>query len=346
MDMDEISAQLLLNSDIDAVIVFLVDDQPMIDEAVRRNLTAESNIELHYCADAKQAIIEAEKIKPTVILQDLVMPGHDGFSLIKDYKRNQSTRNIPVIALSTKEDPVIKSQAFEAGCSDYIVKLPDPVELVARLRYHSRSFNSATQLDLAYRALRASQQQLLDTNLFLQRANNKLQRLINSDGLTGLSSRRHFDEFLEAEWQRISNEHLEISLLMIDVDFFKSFNDNFGHLAGDEALKRVASAVRDTITNENYLPARYGGEEFAAILPGVSSDEAGVIAEKLRENVESLNLPHCSPTANSVVTVSIGLATFAPISSENSRVLIELADKGLYLAKDRGRNQVAVYMGK
>lgn len=223
--------------------------------------------------------------------------------------------------------------------------MPDPIELAARLRYHSRSFNTTTQLDHTYRALRVSQQQLLDTNLVLQIANNKLQRLINFDGLTGLSNRRHFDEFLENEWRRVRNDHLEISLLMIDVDFFKLFNDRFGHLAGDEALKSVASAVRDSITNENYLSARYGGEEFAAILPGVSSDEAEVIAEKLRENVELLNIPHCSPNTDSVVTVSIGLATFAPISSESSKLLIELADKGLYLAKGRGRNQIAVYRG-
>lgn len=344
--MDGIPTQLLLDTDIDSVIVLVVDDQPMIGEAVRRNLAGESDIEFHYCADAMQAVIEAEKIKPTVILQDLVMPGVDGFSLIRNYKNNPGTRDIPIIALSTKEEPTTKSRAFEVGCSDYIVKLPDPIELAARLRYHSRSFNAVTQLNQAYRALRVSQQQLLDTNLILQRTNNKLKRLINSDGLTGLSNRRHFDEFLEAEWRRLGNEHLEISLLMIDVDFFKLFNDSFGHLAGDEALKSVASAVRDTITNENYLPARYGGEEFAAILPGTSSGEANAIAEKLRENVELLNIPHCSPNADSVVTVSIGIATFAPISSESSKLLIELADKGLYLAKGRGRNQVAVYREK
>lgn len=340
--MDEIPAQLLSNSDLDSVIVLVVDDQPMIGEAVRRNLAGESDIEFHYCADAMQAVIEAEKIKPTVILQDLVMPGIDGFSLIKAYKENLNTRNIPIIALSTKEEPATKSRAFEAGYSDYIVKLPDPIELAARLRHHSRSFNATIQLDRAYRALRVSQQQLLDTNLFLQRANNKLQRLINSDGLTGLSNRRHFDEFLETAWGRVGNEHLEISLLMIDVDFFKLFNDSFGHLAGDEALKSVAAAVRDTIIDESYLPARYGGEEFAAIMPGASLAEAVVIAEKLRENVELLKIPHCSPTTDSVVTVSIGLATFAPINLESSKLLIELADKGLYLAKDRGRNQVAI----
>ncbi|MBF8644044.1 diguanylate cyclase [Pseudomonas pudica] len=341
--MDEISTQLLMKAEDDTVIVLVVDDQPMIGEAVRRYLAGESNVQFHYCADATQAVAEAEKISPTVILQDLVMPGVDGFSLIKNYKNTTKTRNVPIVALSTKEDPVIKSRAFEVGCSDYLVKLPDPIELLARLRYHSRSFNSALQRDEAYRALRVSQQQLLDTNLALQRANNELQRLINSDGLTGLSNRRHFDEFLDTHWRREGNENLEISLLMIDVDFFKVFNDRFGHVAGDEALKCVASAVRDTIVNASYLPARYGGEEFAAILPGASSDEGKAIAEQLRAKVELLHMPHCSPSANSVVTVSIGLATFAPKRLGSSKMLIECADKALYLAKSRGRNQVAIY---
>lgn len=344
--MDELSAQELLNTDIDLVIVLVVDDQPMIGEAVRRYLADEVDIEIHFCIDAMQAVIEAEKIRPTVILQDLVMPGLDGFALIKNYRENNFTRNIPVVALSTNDDPATKSRAFEVGANDFLVKLPDPIELVARLRYHSRSFNATTKLDQAYRALRVSQQQLLDTNLVLQRANNRLQQLINSDGLTGLPNRRHFDEFLETEWQRASGNNSEISLLMVDVDFFKSFNDTFGHSAGDEALKGVASAMRRTITDDVYLPARYGGEEFAVILPGISTDEAKMIAERLRESVESLKIPHSSPHLGSVVTVSIGLATFVPMLSENSKMLIECADKGLYLAKGGGRNQVAVYSEK
>jgi two-component system chemotaxis family response regulator WspR len=161
--------------------------------------------------------------------------------------------------------------------------------------------------------------------------------------MTGLSNRRHFDEFLKSEWQRAINENLEISLLMIDVDFFKIFNDNFGHLAGDEALKKVACAMRKTITNEDYLPARYGGEEFAVILPGASLDEANSIAEKLRRNIERLKIPHCSPNNSSVVTVSIGLAILTPMDLKSSELLIKIADKALYLAKKRGRNQVAIY---
>ncbi|HCL54373.1 MAG TPA: diguanylate cyclase response regulator, partial [Pseudomonas sp.] len=127
------------------------------------------------------------------------------------------------------------------------------IELVARIRYHSRSYLTLLQRDEAYRALRVSQQQLLDSNLMLQ-------RLMNSDGLTGLSNRRHFDEYLELEWRRAMREQQQLSLLMIDVDYFKAYNDTFGHLAGDEALRRVAEAIRGSCSRPSDLPARYGGE--------------------------------------------------------------------------------------
>lgn len=341
--MNDFHAQELFNNDIDTVIVLLVDDQPLIVEAVRRDLASESDIKLYYCDDANQAVMEAEKIRPTVILQDLVMPGLDGLSLIKEYRKNPRTQGIPVVALSTKEDPNVKKRAFEVGASDYLVKLPDPIELIARVRYHSRSFNTTKHLEQTYRALRTSQQQLLDTNLVLQRMNSALQRQANSDGMTGLSNRRHFDEFLSREWQRACEAGSEISLLMVDVDFFKLYNDKFGHSAGDDALKNVAAAMRDTIVDETYFPARYGGEEFAIVLPGVSQLQTMEIAENLRKNIEALNIPHVSPRLDSVITVSIGLATLVPTVSENSKVLIELADKGLYLAKNRGRNQIAIF---
>lgn len=216
-----------------AVMVLLVDDQAMIGEAVRRSLASEAGIDFHFCSDPQQAVAVANQIKPTVILQDLVMPGVDGLTLLAAYRGNPATRDIPIIVLSTKEEPTVKSAAFAAGANDYLVKLPDAIELVARIRYHSRSYIALQQRDEAYRALRESQQQLLETNLVLQ-------RLMNSDGLTGLSNRRHFDEYLEMEWRRSLREQSQLSLLMIDVDYFKSYNDTFGHVAGDEALRQVA----------------------------------------------------------------------------------------------------------
>jgi len=322
-------------TDENSAMVLLVDDQALIAEAVRRGLAHEENIDFHYCADPHQAVSQAILIKPTVILQDLVMPGLDGLTLVREYRNNPQTRDIPIIVLSTKEDPLIKSAAFAAGANDYLVKLPDNIELVARIRYHSRSYMTLLQRDEAYRALRVSQQQLLDTNLVLQ-------RLMNSDGLTGLSNRRHFDEYLELEWRRAIREQTQLSLLMIDVDYFKAYNDSFGHLEGDEALRQVAQAIRDSCARSSDLPARYGGEEFALVLPNTSPGGARLLAEKLRQTISALAIPHNSPAPGSTLSVSIGLATIIPAQGSNGRQLIQSADNGLYSAKNNGRNQVVV----
>jgi two-component system chemotaxis family response regulator WspR len=318
-----------------AAMVLLVDDQAMIGEAVRRGLAHEENIDFHFCADPHQAVAQAMRIKPTVILQDLIMPGLDGLTLVREYRNNPATQDIPIIVLSTKEDPLVKSAAFAAGANDYLVKLPDTIELVARIRYHSRSYLTLLQRDEAYRALRVSQQQLLDTNLMLQ-------RLMNSDGLTGLSNRRHFDEYLELEWRRAIREQQQLSLLMVDVDYFKAFNDSFGHLAGDEALRQVAEAIRGCCSRPTDLPARYGGEEFALVLPNTSPGGARLVAEKLRQTIMGLKIAHTVPEAASHLTVSIGLATLTPGVGSHCRQLISAADKGLYLAKNSGRNQVGI----
>src|SRR6267378_2887314 len=150
------------------VMVLLVDDQAMVCEAVRRALANHSDIDFHYCADARQAIGVANQIKPTVILQDLVMPGIDGLTLVSQLRSNPATKDIPIIVLSTNENPQVKGQAFALGANDYLVKLPDRIELIARIRYHSRAYLNQLQRDAAYRALRESQQQLVDKNAQLQ----------------------------------------------------------------------------------------------------------------------------------------------------------------------------------
>jgi two-component system chemotaxis family response regulator WspR len=324
-----------IKTDENAAMVLLVDDQAMIGEAVRRGLAHEENIDFHFCADPHQAIAQAIRIKPTVILQDLVMPGLDGLTLVREYRNHPATQNIPIIVLSTKEDPLIKSAAFSAGANDYLVKLPDNIELVARIRYHSRSYMTLLQRDAAYRALRVSQQQLLDTNLVLQ-------RLMNSDGLTGLSNRRHFDEYLELEWRRAMRDQTQLSLLMIDVDFFKTYNDSFGHVEGDEALRKVANSIREASSRPSDLPARYGGEEFALVLPNTSPGGARLVAEKLRMAVAALKIPHIAPAEGSCLTISIGLSTMTPVQGTDCRQLIMAADKGLYTAKHNGRNLVGI----
>ncbi len=208
------------------IMVLLVDDQAIIAEAVRQALADEGSVDFHYCASPEDALRCAEETRATVILQDLVMPGTDGLTLVRQYRQNPATRDIPIIVLSTKEEPLVKSAAFAAGANDYLVKLPDRIELIARIRYHSRSYLNLLQRDEAYRALRQSQQQLLATNL-------ELQRLTHSDGLTGLSNRRYLDEYLTAEWRRGTRDKTGLGFLMIDVDNFKAYNDTYGHVAGE-----------------------------------------------------------------------------------------------------------------
>ena len=317
------------------VMVLLVDDQAMIGEAVRRALAAEANISFHFCSDPLQAVALAEQIKPTVILQDLVMPGVDGLELLAQYRSRSTLQDVPIIVLSTKEDPKVKSAAFSQGANDYLVKLPDVIELVARIRYHSRSYLALQQRDEAFRALRESQQQLLEANLVLQ-------RLMRSDGLTGLANRRHFDDCLNSEWARALREQSELSLLMIDVDYFKAFNDRFGHVEGDETLRQVATCLSDMCSRSSDLAARYGGEEIAMILPGTSRGGARLLAEKVRLSVQALAIAHEMPVAGSSVSISLGVATLRPQVGMAPTQLVELADRGLYLAKQNGRNQVAV----
>ncbi len=156
-------------------MVLLVDDQAMVGEAVRRYLSNLPRLDFHFCSNAEDAVQVANRIQPTVILQDLVMPNIDGLSLVRQYRANPATKDIPIIVLSTKEDPVTKSDSFAAGANDYLVKLPDRVELVARIRYHSRAYSVQLQRDAAYRALRESQQQLVDSNTALITLNQKLE---------------------------------------------------------------------------------------------------------------------------------------------------------------------------
>ena len=316
----------------DTVTVLLVDDQPVIAMMVRKMLAGDPAIEVQVCTQATEAVARAREVRPTVILQDLVMPEANGLDLVLAYRSMPETRDIPIIVLSSNDEPEMKRSAFAIGANDYVVKLPEPIELIARIRYHSRAYMALVERDNAYRALRLSQQKLLLSNL-------ELQRLTNSDGLTGLPNRRSFNDHLARAWATSQSQGSPLSLLMIDVDHFKNYNDRFGHLAGDDALKCVAEAIRQAQPDPACLPARFGGEEFAMVLPGVTAAQAGAIAETLRREVERTTLPHKAPEPTSV-TVSIGSATMVAPPDASPDLLIAAADARLYQAKCGGRNRV------
>lgn len=313
-------------------MVLLVDDQMMVCEAVRRALAGEPDIDFHYCTDPFTAIRIAEEIRPTVILQDLVMPGIDGMELVRQYRETSFTHAVPVIVLSTKDDPAIKSDAFKAGANDYLVKLPDRVELIARIRYHSRAYLDHVQRDAAYAALRESQRQLMNANL-------ELERLTRIDGLTGLGNRRFFDEYMRAEWRRGARTKLPVSLLMIDVDRFKSYNDGYGHLAGDEVLKKVAEVIQTGASRAGDLAARFGGEEFVVVLPDTSLDGSSAVAERLLESVRQLEIEH----GPAHISISIGVASMVPTEETSPDVIIGAADRVLFRAKAAGRDRIELF---
>jgi len=312
--------------------VLLVDDQAIVSEAIRRILIGEGSLEYRYCADPAKAIGEAVQFQPTVILQDLVMPDIDGMMLLRFFRANPVTRNVPIIVMSSKEDPKIKSEAFELQASDYLVKIPDKVELIARIRAHTRSYLAQQQRDEAYRALRSMQ-------IELEKKNKELQRLSSLDGLTGIANRRRFDEFLEQEWLRAARSNQEISLILIDIDHFKTYNDNYGHQGGDEVLRQVAQVLECGTHRPGDLVARYGGEEFVIVLPDTELQGAAQLAEKLRISVEGLSIPHAHSTAADYVTISMGIASIIPREGGLPSTLIEAADRSLYEAKKAGRNR-------
>jgi two-component system, chemotaxis family, response regulator WspR len=319
----------------DNVVVLLVDDQIMVGEAVRRALSDEPNIVFHYCARPAEAVAVAKEVKPTVILQDLVMPGIDGLELVRRYRQDPATVRIPIIVLSTKDEPAVKSAAFAAGANDYLVKLPDNIELVARLRYHSDAYVSRVQRDAADCALRESQRALIEANL-------ELQRLTRVDGLTGLANRRYFDEFFTAEWKRAVRTQTPLSVLMIDIDCFKRYNDTYGHLAGDQVLRQVAETIQRNCGRSTDLGARYGGEEFIVVLCNTPVTGMRAVGETLRQDIADLKLRHMASVVADHVTVSIGGASIIPRLSQSEALLIDAADRALYRAKDGGRNRLVV----
>ena len=311
-----------------ACVVLLVDDQVIIGEAVRRMLVGEADIEFHHCADASVALATAQRVNPTVILQDLVMPNVSGFTLLAQYRGDALTKDIPVMVLSTKEDPVVKSDAFAAGASDYLVKLPDRVELIARIRLQSRARLHQLQRDEAHRALVTVNQQL-------EEATERLRVEATHDTLSGLLNRGAFFDSLQRELSRSKRKSEPVALIMGDIDHFKAINDSRGHMAGDAVIREVAKRLRHTVRTSD-LVGRYGGEEFVILAIDCPAEAAGRLADRMRRAVSTNPIPF----ADGAITATMSLGVAAALDGYDGEDLLRAGDEALYRAKRAGRDRV------
>jgi diguanylate cyclase (GGDEF)-like protein/PAS domain S-box-containing protein len=181
------------------------------------------------------------------------------------------------------------------------------------------------------------------TDIQLREALAELEMLSNADSLTQISNRRHFDEMLAAEWKKAAHDSRSLSLILLDIDYFKAFNDRYGHQTGDACLKEVAQTIRSSIRQPSDFAARYGGEEFVIILPDTELEEASAAAETIRMEIEKRKIAHASSKISLYVTVSLGIACLQPHLITDANEIVAMADKALYRAKEQGRNQVSIY---
>jgi len=290
--------------------VLLVDDVPANLSLLSGILRDDYRIQLATSGAKALELVAAGA--PDLILLDVMMPDMDGHEVCRRLKSNPDTRDIPVLFVTAQNQVEDEELGLTLGAMDYIHKPISPPIIRARVRNH---------IDLKLQT-------------------DALKQLSLMDGLTNVSNRRHFDDTLISEIRHAQRTQHPLSLLMIDVDYFKPFNDHYGHGAGDKCLKQIAQAMKAAVSRPMDLLARYGGEEFVALLPGTNLEGACRVAESLRQAVAALHIPHAHSAVSAHVSISIGVACHTQHNAHAMSDILSQADQALYQAKQSGRNQV------
>jgi len=325
--------------------ILVVDDTPDNLRVLSSMLTMRGHT-VRKALNGQMALTACQTVVPDLILLDINMPGMNGYEVCNFLKNSENTCNIPVIFISVLDEALDKVKAFTVGGADYITKPFQVEEVLARVENQLTVRRLQISLQDRNRLLKEQNALLLQeiekrrrAEEALQKANEKLQLLADSDSLTGIANRRHFDEYLQREWKRASRDKLYLSLVLCDIDCFKLYNDTYGHQAGDDCLKQVAGAIGRAVKRPADLVARYGGEEFGALLPNTDLDGALRVAESIHLEVRQLKIVHAKSSVSDYITLSAGIASTVPNHKQSPADLISAADKALYQAKERGRNQ-------
>lgn len=297
--------------------LLVVDDQPINIQVMYQIFAADYQVFM--ATSGAQALAICKDKPPDLVLLDVVMPGMDGFEVCTQLKADEATRNIPVIFVTAHDDAAQETRGLEVGAVDFIAKPVNPAVVRARVKTH----------------------------LLLKQQSDLLRKLVFLDGLTGVFNRRYFDQQLAIEWARAARNDSPLSVILLDVDFFKRYNDHYGHQAGDDCLQQIAMTLKDALKRPADVVARYGGEEFVCILPDIRFDDAMLMARQLEQQVRAKEIPHEKSDISPFVTISLGVATrskqetntIAGKTASDSAALVALADARLYFAKNNGRGQ-------
>lgn len=315
----------MLTSGFAKASILVVDDIPENIDALKETL--KNNYIVRPALNGTLALkIAAADPQPNLILLDIMMPEMDGYEVMRRLRADDRTRGIPVIFVTAATDMESELKGIELGAVDYITKPFNPAIVRARVNTHLE--------------LRKARIRLEEQNQELKAKTELLEKLAKIDSLTGISNRRHFDEMLEVEWSRGLRNSSPLSLIVADIDYFKKFNDYYGHVDGDKCLCAVAQCLSSLLQRPTDMMARYGGEEFVAILPVTDVKGAALLAENWRAGVDELFIRHKKSDVADHVTLSVGYATMVPARELVPYYLVGIADEMMYRAKDSGRNRV------
>ena len=309
-------------------LVLVVDDQALVRRLLCRAMIKEG-YQVIEADDGEPCLALCEQQLPDIVLLDAMMPTMDGFTCCAALQARWGEQCPPILMITALDQQESVDRAFEVGATDYVTK---PVHW-AVLRQRVRRL---LQTHWAMNEMRSLTAQL-------ESANQKLQRLAFLDSLTQIANRRYFDETLGNEWRRLIREQAPISLILWDIDYFKFYNDTYGHPAGDRCLKQVASLIHQGLRRPADVAARYGGEEFAAILPNTPIEGAIRVAENIQKQLKAQSIPNAQSPISEFVTVSAGVAGVVPLLESSPADLLAATDQALYRAKAAGRDRIVCH---